>query len=367
MANAVATPPSAQNGAAEEPAGGRRQIRPLPPKAKLAALMVLALLGAGGAWWLMHHHGRIGQLTLHGNIDLRQVELPFNNSERIAEVLAQEGDRVRQGQILARLDTSRLRPQLAQAEAQAAAQQAVVDRMHNGSRKQEIAQARANAALAAADALNAARQYQRLQDLDATSSGRGVSRQDLDNARAALDVAQARKAVNDKALELAVAGPRWEDVAEAEAGLRGNQARLALLRQQLTDAELAAPLNGVVRARLMEPGEMASPQRPVFTLAITDPKWVRAYASETELGQVRMGMTAAVEVDSFPGRRFDGWVGFVSPVSEFTPKSVQTEELRTSLVYQVRVFVKDPADELPLGTPATVDLPVPAAARQGQP
>jgi HlyD family secretion protein len=103
---------------------------------------------------------------------------------------------------------------------------------------------------------------------------------------------------------------------------------------------------------------MVSPQKPVFSLAIIDPKWVRAYVSEPDLGKVRPGMTATVAVDSFPDRRFDGWVGFVSPVAEFTPKTVQTEELRSSLVYEVRVFVKDEADHLRLGMPATVYLPL---------
>ena len=106
----------------------------------------------------------------------------------------------------------------------------------------------------------------------------------------------------------------------------------------------------------MEPGEMASPQKPVFSLAITDPKWIRAYVSEPDLGKVHPGMTASVMVDSFPKRRFDGWVGFISPVAEFTPKTVQTSELRTSLVYEVRVFVNDPSDDLRLGMPATVYL-----------
>ena len=101
---------------------------------------------------------------------------------------------------------------------------------------------------------------------------------------------------------------------------------------------------------------MASPQKPVFSLAITDPKWVRAYVSESNLGKIHEGMAAAVAVDSFPNRRFEGWVGFISPVAEFTPKPVQTEELRTSLVYEIRVFVKDPSDELRLGMPATVHL-----------
>ena len=99
---------------------------------------------------------------------------------------------------------------------------------------------------------------------------------------------------------------------------------------------------------------MASPQKPVFSLAVTDPKWVRAYVAESDLGKLHTGMKASIAIDSFPDQRFDGWVGFISPVAEFTPKTVETAELRTSLVYEVRVFVKDPSDRLHLGSPATV-------------
>jgi HlyD family secretion protein len=106
----------------------------------------------------------------------------------------------------------------------------------------------------------------------------------------------------------------------------------------------------------MEPGEIASPQRPVVSLAVVDPKWVRTYVAEADLGKVHPGMSARVFSDSFPGRPFTGWVGFVSPVAEFTPRTVQTTELRTSLVYEVRVFVQDGQDELRLGMPASVDL-----------
>jgi HlyD family secretion protein len=166
---------------------------------------------------------------------------------------------------------------------------------------------------------------------------------------------------------LAIAGPRKEDIDEAEAQLRATEAQLAFLRQQLADAALLAPTKAVVRTRLMEPGEMASPQRPVLSLAIIDPKWVRAYVSEPNLGQVRPGMTAAVKVDSFPDRRFDAWIGFVSPVAEFTPKTVQTEELRTSLVYEVRAFIKDPDDVLRLGMPATVYFARPQQPGQQRP
>ena len=127
-------------------------------------------------------------------------------------------------------------------------------------------------------------------------------------------------------------------------------------QQELADASLKAPLDAVVRSRIAEPGDMASPQKTAFTLAITDPKWVRAYVSERDLGNVHPGMKAIVKADSFPCRGFEGWVGFISPVAEFTPKEVQTPELRTSLVYEVRVFVTDPADDLRLGMPATVML-----------
>jgi HlyD family secretion protein len=321
-------------------------------------LLVVAGLGAAGAWWFTHRSGTPTELTLHGNVDLRQVALAFNGSERIAAVLVQEGDRVSKGQVLARLDTSRLEPQVAQAEAQVAAQHAAVDRLHNGSRPEEIAQARANLEAAKADALNARKQYERKKALLDKSA---ASQQDVDTARAAADMAEARVQVSQKALDLAVAGPRQEDIAQAEAQLRGNEAQLAFLRQQLADADLKAPADGVISSRLLEPGEMASPQRAVFSLAIIDPKWVRAYVSETNLGKVKSGMHTFVVVDSFPGRRFEGWIGFVSPVAEFTPKAVETEELRSSLVYEVRVFVKDPANDLPLGIPATVHLPLETA------
>jgi HlyD family secretion protein len=327
-------------------------------KRTILILLLILVIGAaaGLAWWLAKRENSDRQLVVYGNVDLRQVQLSFNNSERIAAVLVQEGDRVRQGQLVAKLDTRRLEPQVAQAEAQAAAQRQVVQRLRNGSRPEEIAQARANVNSARADAVNARQMYERVKGAAEMSAGRAVRQQDVDSAKAALEVAEAKLAVNEKALDLAVIGPRKEDIAQNEAQLRAEEAQLAFLRQQLIDAQLLAPIDAVVRSRILEPGDMASPQKPVFTLAITDPKWVRAYVSEPDLGKVHPGMAASVVVDSFPNRRFDGWVGFISPVAEFTPKSVQTEELRTSLVYEVRVFVKDPSDELRLGMPATVYL-----------
>jgi HlyD family secretion protein len=331
-------------------------------------LVVLAALAIGfglGRFWGGSKKDP-NELILYGNVDLRQIELAFDNSERIAEVLVQEGDKVTRGQLLARLDTSRLKPQAAAAEAAVEAQQAVVDKLHHGNRPQEIAQAQANVASAKADQVNAEQQWNRLTGLAGLTTGRAISQQDLDGAKDALDTAQARLAVAERALELAVLGPRAEDVAQGEAQLRANQAQLDLLRRQLADAELMSPSDGVVRSRLLEPGEMASAQRPVFDLAISDPKWVRTYVSEAVLGRIHPGMKASVGTDSFPGRSLPGWVGFISSVAEFTPKAVETEELRPGLVYEIRVFVPDPGDELRLGMPATVHLELSPPA-QGQP
>jgi HlyD family secretion protein len=325
-------------------------------KKRIVPVVLVALAAVASAWWLTHRHAASSEIVLYGNVDLREVDLAFNDSERIASVLVQEGDYVHQGQVLARLDTSRLEPQLAQAEAQAAAQRAVVERMHHGSRPQEIAQARANLTLAEAEERQAQDNYRRIEALFHSSSGRAVSEQDVVNARAQADVAAARVVVNRKALQLSLLGPRREDVAQAQAALEAEQAQVALLKQELADAQLRAPLDAVVRSRIAEPGDMASPQKTAFTLAIMNPKWVRAYVSESDLGRVRAGMKATIEVDSFPGRRFEGWVGFISPVAEFTPKTVQTPELRSSLVYEIRVFVQDPGDRLRLGMPATVYL-----------
>jgi len=330
---------------------------------KRTPLIVSLVLGlaviAGVTWWLTRRREPAAELVLYGNVDLRQVELAFNGAEPVAAVLVTEGDRVVRGQVLARLDTGRLAPQVAQAAAQVAAQQQVVDKLHRGARPEEIAQARANVAQTIADASNTRDKYGRLMVLAQSSSGRALSRQDLDDAKSAAASAAARLAVNQQALRLQLAGPRREDIAQAEAELQGDRAQLALLQRELADAVLVAPTDATVRSRLIEPGEMASPQKPAFSLAITDPKWVRAYVTETDLGHVHPGMKAVVSADTFSKRGFAGWVGFISPVAEFTPKTVQTTDLRTSLVYEIRVFVKDPGDDLRLGMPATVHLPFP--------
>lgn len=157
-------------------------------------------------------------------------------------------------------------------------------------------------------------------------------------------------------LDLTVKGPRKEDIAVAKATLKAYEAALALAQKKMSDAYLYAPSAGVIRNRIMEPGDMASPQKPVYTLALTDPVWVRTYIPETDLGKIKIGMEAQVSTDSYPDKHYRGWVGFISPTAEFTPKSVETREVRTKLVYQARVYVCNPQNELRLGMPSTVTI-----------
>ncbi|KQV91080.1 hypothetical protein ASD15_03250 [Massilia sp. Root351] len=331
---------------------------------KIILVTVLVLSAAAAAWYASRPSPADTALVLYGNVDVRQVSLAFNGSERIASLAVQEGEQVSAGQVVGKLDTTTLELRIAESRAQANALEQTLARLRAGNRPQEVGQARAQTAEAQAEADVAAKSLARLQGLVQGPVGRAVSLQDVDNAAARSKAAQARLEGARKAQELAQAGARKEDIAQAAAQLEAARAQTAVLAQQLKDAELRAPIAAVVRARLMEAGDMASPQRPVYTLAITDPKWVRAYVRETELGLVKPGMAASIAIDSLPGQAIAGKVGYISSVAEFTPKTVQTEDLRTSLVYEVRVLAEDKGDRLRLGMPATVRIARPAVQAQ---
>ena len=327
-------------------------------KKLMRLLVILILLGLGGGawWWQNRQSGQdASRLALYGNVDIREADLVFNNSEHIASILVQEGDRVHKGQLLATIDRERFAAREAATEALVAMQKSDLARLLAGSRPEEILQARAKVAAAKAqlvDAQSTLKRQQRLFKKDATS------RQALDNARAGADSARANLKMLKEALKLAIEGPRVEDIQAARAKLKSDQAQLVLAREVLKDTALYAPSDGIIRSRILEPGDMATPNTPVFTLALTNPVWVRTYVPETGLSKLSMGMPATVSTDSYPGKTYRGWVGFISPTAEFTPKNVETPELRTRLVYQLRVYVCNPQDELRLGMPATVTIPL---------
>lgn len=325
---------------------------------------VLVALAAGAWWW---QEGRVeaqGDLVLHGNMDIRHVELAFNASGRIAQSLAREGDRVAQGQPLARLDTTRLALQLAQAQAAADAQSAQVAKLKAGSRPEEIRQAVAQREAARAAAVDAQQIYERQRDLVAQKF---APQQQADIARNNLDARRELLKAAEEAVRLAQLGPRAEDIAAAQANLAAQEATVAGLKHDIAEGELKAPAAGVIEKRILEPGDMASPQKPVFTLALAESPWARVYLPETALGRVPVGARATIATDSHPGQRIAGWVGYVSPTAEFTPKTVETTELRTSLVYQARVFACDGATVLRQGMPVTVTIVPDQPANPGKP
>ncbi len=318
----------------------------------LAAIIVSSLI----YWWWQAkaHRESLDHLTLYGNTDIREVQLAFNGSEHLGEILVVEGDSVRKGQLLARLHTARLEAAVARDRALLAAQQQVVARLEAGSRPEEIRQGRAELEAARARAKAARDTAARLHRL---VQKKLASPEDAENARSLAEAAAATVKASQESLALLVIGPRKEDIAAARAELQARQAALSLSQEYLADAVLYAPSDGVIRNRILEPGDMVTPQTPVLTLALNNPVWVRAYLPEPMLGRIAPGMTAQIRTDSYPDKVYRGWVGYISPTAEFTPKNVETPELRTRLVYQVRIYACNPQNELRLGMPATVSIP----------
>ena len=335
----------------------------------LGILLLFVIVGFLGWRRLQRKHVPSDTITLYGNVDIRQVQLAFNDSERIDKLLVDEGSAVHAGQLVAQLVQQHFLDAAAQKQSSVAVQQQVVARLLAGNRPEEIAQARADVAAAQADVeaaqanvTNAELLYRRQQTL---AQQQYVSLQIRDDAQRSYLAEQAnltakRQAVAAKqqVLQLAVIGPRKEDIAAAQATLAADKSSLALAQKELADTQLYSPADGIIQNRILEPGDMATPQTPVFTLALDNPLWVRAYLPEPEMGKVALGMQAWIESDSFPGQRFPGWIGYISPVSEFTPKNVETAQLRSQLVYRVRVFACNPDHRLRMGMPATVVIPL---------
>ncbi len=294
-------------------------------------------------------------LTLYGNIDIRQVNLAFRDMGRINDIRVHEGDPVKAGEVLAELDQTRFLDTVRKAENAVAAQKEIVAKLLAGTRPQKIQQARERVAAAKAGVRLAEITLKRIRSVEKKGY---VPPEKLDEAQAKYNQAVANLAAAEAGFNLALEGPRPQDIAAAKYKLASMEAELALAKRVLQDSKLIAPANGVVENRVLEPGDIASPQAPALILALNNPVWARAYLPEPELGKVREGMRAWIESDSFPGKRFAGWVGFISPTAQFTPQPVQTPSVRTTLSYRVRIYACNPEGELRLGMPVTVQIPL---------
>ncbi len=325
-------------------------------KKKILIASVLLVISTGLIWWYqMNHRTGAGGLTLYGNVDIRQVDLGFRVSGKLAKLVYDEGDQVKAGAVMANLDDEPQRNQVASVKAQVESLQALLRLREAGNRPQEIAQARALVTEREITANNAEKFFQRLEEMLAV---KGVSRQDRDNAEATYREAEARLKSARENRALLEAGFRAEDIAQAKANLQQAQAALATAELQVKDSVLTAPSDGVILTRAQEVGAILQAGTPVFTLSLVNPVWVRAYVNEPDLGRIHPGLKVQVFTDLAKDQHYDGKIGFISPTAEFTPKTVETADLRTALVYRLRIVVENPGDGLRQGMPVTVKIPL---------
>ena len=342
----------------KESAPPRRRRRHLWPRVLL--LLVLAGAAAAGVWYYEFRKPPPdeNQLVLEGNIDVRQVNLSFKVDGRIETLGVDEGDTVTTGQALATLDKRYFDDELRLARARRDAQQAAVARLEHGSRPEEIAQAEAKVTELKASVENARLLYDREKKLVDRGS---VSRTEFDNTKASFDEAEARLKSAEETLRLAELGPRQEDIDAARAQLAAEEATVSQTERRLADADLIAPGPGIILTRAQERGAIVSPGEPIFTLTLASPVWVRTYVNERDLGRIRPGMPAQITTDSARNKPYRGHIGFISPTAEFTPKTVETRELRTDLVYRLRILVENDDGMLRQGMPVTVEVDLRAA------
>ncbi|HEY0331641.1 MAG TPA: HlyD family efflux transporter periplasmic adaptor subunit [Rhodopseudomonas sp.] len=318
----------------------------------------VALLAAAAVWWWTSHRGDDDVLTLQGNVEVRQVNLGFKVSGRIAALNVDEGARVDSGDKLASLDAVYFEDNLRQMRAQRDQSAANLAKMIAGNRPQEIAQAEALVSERDAANANAKVSLDRATQLLKSAAG---TQKTYDDAAALKRQTEAQLASANEALRLMKAGFRQEDIDLARAQLADKEAAIRIAERQRIDADLLAPTSGVVLSRVRELGAIVNAGETVFVLCLTTPVWVRSYVSEQDLGRIKPGMAVELRSDTAQIKPLKGTVGFISTTAEFTPKTVETRELRTALVYRIRVITDDPDNVLRQGMPMTI-VAHPAAA-----
>jgi multidrug resistance efflux pump len=367
--------------------------------------LILAVLAVLGGLKYLSNRSAGDKLVLSGTIEADEIQVGSKVAGRIASVLVQEGQQVARDQVLVKFDAFDLDARRKDAVAAVAAAEASYEKSLNWFRPEEVAQARARAE-AAWMSYEEARNGPRRQEIDAARAEvnaanadyevakvtlarveqlarNGVqSQQDLDNAKAAFDRAEARRAAAAEQLKLLLAGTRpeevsraervykeaaanlqlvergarKEDIAAAKAQLERARAGLSQIETQLGELEVRSPADASVEVLRLRPGDLVQPNSPVATLVEINRLWVRVYVPETEKGFVQLGDEVSITVDSFPRRSFSGLVEHIASKGEFTPRNVQTREERTHQVFAVRVRVDNTERLLSAGMAADVTI-----------
>lgn len=339
--------PGASQPVAAAPVAGSASARTWMRVILIVGALLLAVVAALYLW--SQPAPDSGALRVSGNIEMTDAEVSFKIPGRVAERLVSEGETVRAGQLVARLDTSELAQEVALRKAEVRAAEAALAELETGSRPEEIAQAEAVVRRTQADVARARADFRRLKTLFEQDN---VSVQDYDAARTVVDVTEAKLREAQEQLRIVQKGPRIEKIERSRAQLQQAKEALALTETRLSYATLGSPLTGVVLSHNIEPGEYVAAGTPVVTVGDLEHVWLRAYVDETDLGRVKVGQAARVTTDSYPDKVYQGRVSFIASQSEFTPKSVQTEKERVKLVYRIKVTIANPEMELKAGMPA---------------
>ena len=295
-------------------------------------------------------------LRISGNIEAHESLVSFKVQGRVIDLPVQEGQYVRRGEVLARLDDEDYRQQVSVDEATVRTREAELRLAEAGSRMQEIEAAKQMLVDAGADLELKRAEFRRREALLAEQ---GVAREDVESARTQLKRAQATYERVKQTHDQIVEGTRREEIAVRQANLELAREHLEMSRVKLGYTVLTAPLSGVVLVRQAELGEVVAPGTPIVTIADVDHLWMRGYLNETDLGRVRWGQPATVRTDTYPGKAYPGHISFISSQAEFTPKSVETYKERVTLVYRIKIELENPNHELKPGMPADAALDLP--------
>jgi HlyD family secretion protein len=327
---------------------------------RLFLIVLVAVVAAGAAasrfypqWF--GKRGTENELKLSGNIEAHESLVSFKVTGRIVKLPVDEGMTMKAGDLLARLDSEDYRQQVDVD----AATRAVRDRQLAlglaGTRVQDIEAARQAVIDAQADLEQKEKDYRRY---DALAEKYEIAAQTRDQAATAVTRAEATLERAQQNYNELVEGTRKEELDVERSNVRQAHENLEMARIRLSYTVLRAPFNGIVLVRQAELGEVVSPGTPIVTLADLDHIWLRVYLPETDLGKVTWGQEVSVRTDTYPGKVYRGHISVISSDAEFTPKSVQTEQERVTLVYRIKVDVENPNHELKPGMPADAYIKV---------
>ena len=336
------------------------------PRARMWVLLIVAAavsaFVAAGLYFQSRPVPDSGVLRVSGNIEITDAEVSFKIAGRVVERSVSEGESVKVGQAVARLDTSELGQEVGLRSAEVRAAEASLAELVTGSRPEEIAQSAAVVRRMQADVARARADFKRLKKLYEQDN---VSGQDYDAAKSAVEVTTAKLGEAQEQLRLVQKGPRIEKVERARAQLQQAKEALALAETRLGYATLTSPLTGVVLSHNIEPGEFVAPGTPIVTVGDLAHVWLRAYIDETDLGRVKVGQVVKVTADTYPDKVYEGRVSFIASQAEFTPKSVQTKKERVKLVYRTKITIDNPHMELKAGMPADARIVLDGAEASG--